>query len=53
MKDVYQTYDISDSSVMKQGDIQFTMNNTLTFGKVKAVRVQDLMVKEIVEVNNW
>ena len=53
MKDVYQTYDISDSSVMKQGDIQFTMNNTLTFGKVKAVRVQDLMVKEIVEANNW
>ncbi len=53
LKDVYQTYDITDSSVMKQGAIQFTMNNTLTFGKVKAVRVQDLMVKEIVEANNW
>ncbi len=53
LKDVYQTYDISDSSVMKQGAIQFTMKNTLTFGQVKAVRVQDLMVKEIVEANNW
>ncbi len=53
LKDVYQTYDISDSSIMKQGDIQFTMKNTLTFGQVKAVRVQDLMVKEIVEANNW
>jgi len=29
------------------------MPNTLTFGTVKAVRVQDLMVKEIVESNNW
>ncbi len=53
LTDVYQRYDISDSSVMKQGDIQFTMKNTLTFGKVKAVRVQDLMVKEIVQDNNW
>jgi tetratricopeptide (TPR) repeat protein len=29
------------------------MSNTLTFGEIKAVRVQDLMVKEIVEANNW
>ena len=29
------------------------MANTLTFGTIKAVRVQDLMVKEIVEANNW
>jgi tetratricopeptide (TPR) repeat protein len=29
------------------------MSNTLTFGDIKAVRVQDLMVKEIVEANNW
>lgn len=53
MKDVYQTYDISDSSVMKQGAVEFTMKNTLTFGQVKAVRVQDLMVREIIEANNW
>ena len=38
---------------MKQGSVQFTMKNTLTFGKVKAIRVQDLMVKEIVEDNIW
>jgi tetratricopeptide (TPR) repeat protein len=29
------------------------MNPTLNYGNVKAVRVQDLMVKEIVEANNW
>lgn len=53
LSDVYQKYDISDSSIMKQGSIQFTMKNTLTFGNVKAVRVQDLMVKEIIQDNNW
>jgi tetratricopeptide (TPR) repeat protein len=29
------------------------MNATLNYGSVQAVRVQDLMVKEIVEANNW
>ena len=29
------------------------MNPTLNYGNVQAVRVQDLMVKEIIEANNW
>ncbi len=29
------------------------MPNTLTFGEIKAIRVQDIMVKEIIEANNW
>jgi tetratricopeptide (TPR) repeat protein len=29
------------------------MNPTLNFGSVTAIRVQDIMVKEIVEANNW
>ena len=53
LSDVFQKYDITDSSVMKQGTIQFTMKNTLTFGNVKAIRVQDLMVREIIQDNNW
>ena len=51
--EVFDKYSISDSSVVKAGNITWMMNNTLTFGEVKAVRVQDLMVKEIVEANNW
>jgi len=53
IKDLIETYDISDSSVIKQGAITFTMNSTLSFGNVQAVRVQDLMVREIVLANNW
>jgi tetratricopeptide (TPR) repeat protein len=29
------------------------MNPTLNYGNIQAVRVQDLMVKEIIESNNW
>ena len=53
LKDIAQKYGISDSSVLKEGEMKFKMNNTLTFGKVKAIRVQDIMVKEIVEANIW
>ncbi|QQS36106.1 MAG: DUF2723 domain-containing protein [Ignavibacteriales bacterium] len=51
--DVFQQYNLTDSSVIKQGNITFRMNNTLSFGDVKAIRVQDIMVKEIVEANAW
>ncbi len=45
--------DIRDSSLIKNGSLTFTMNSTLDFGNVKAVRIQDLMVKEIIEANKW
>ncbi len=51
--DVYQSYNLEDSSVIKSGQLKFRMNNTLTYGNIKAIRVQDIMVKEIVEANNW
>ncbi|NWF89042.1 MAG: DUF2723 domain-containing protein [Ignavibacteriaceae bacterium] len=52
-QDLFNTYNVSDSSVLKQGSITFQMNPTLNFGTVKAIRVQDIMVKEIVESNLW
>jgi tetratricopeptide (TPR) repeat protein len=48
-----QKYDLRDTSLLKQGSITWTMNPTLNYGNVQAVRVQDLMVREIVEANNW
>ena len=51
--DIAQQYGIKDTTVLKQGALNWTMNPTLNYGNVKAVRVQDLMVKEIVESNNW
>ena len=53
LRDIVQKYSVSDSSVLKEGEMKFKMNNTLNFGDVKAIRVQDIMVKEIVEANIW
>lgn len=53
MKDIYQEFNISDSTVMQKGQISWTMPATLNFGNVQAIRVQDIMVKEIIEANNW
>ena len=51
--DIMQQFGIQDTSLLKQGAITWTMNPTLNYGNVQAVRVQDLMVKEIIESNNW
>ncbi|MDY0081572.1 MAG: DUF2723 domain-containing protein [Ignavibacteriaceae bacterium] len=51
--DIVQRFGIKDTSLLNKGELSWTMNPTLNYGNVKAVRVQDLMVKEIVESNNW
>jgi hypothetical protein len=51
--EVIQTYNIVDTTTLSSGSITWNMPNTLTFGDVRAVRVQDLMVKEIIEANKW
>ncbi len=53
LKDIFQKYEIRDSSIMKTGNITWSMKPTLNFGNVSGIRVQDVMVKEIVEANTW
>lgn len=50
---VYQEFGVTDTAEINKGKITFHMNNTLTFGDVKAIRVQDIAVKAIIESNNW
>ncbi len=50
---IIQNYAIKDTTVLSSGKLTWKMPNTLSFGDIKAIRVQDLMVKEIVEANNW
>ena len=50
---IIKEYAIKDTSVLAAGKMTWKMPNTLSFGDVKAIRVQDIMVKEIVEANNW
>ncbi|PIW69330.1 MAG: DUF2723 domain-containing protein [Ignavibacteriales bacterium CG12_big_fil_rev_8_21_14_0_65_30_8] len=44
---------IEDSTVIKAGSLTFRMDNTVTFGTTKAIRIQDIIVKEIIEANEW
>ena len=43
----------SDTNRGGERKIEFTMKNTLQFGRTKAIRVQDFMVKHIIETNRW
>ncbi|MDD8019164.1 MAG: DUF2723 domain-containing protein [Bacteroidota bacterium] len=37
----------------KEGEIKFTLPNTMQFGTVKAIRAQDIMAYDIIRTNNW
>jgi len=50
---VYEQFGVTDSSVIKNGEITWLMKNTVTFGNINAVRVQDLAVLDIIQANNW
>jgi len=50
---VINEYDISDTSIINNNKITWTMRNTAQYGDVKAVRVQDLIVLDIIHSNSW
>ncbi len=52
-KGVYEKFGITDTAIINQGKITFRMPNTLQFGDIKAIRVQDIMVRDIIETNKW
>jgi hypothetical protein len=41
------------SSVTKSGALRFFMTNTIQSGVVKAIRVQDIMIYDIIRASNW
>ncbi len=51
--EVYAKYGVTDTSITNRGAIQFVMNPTLGGENVKGVRVQDLLVRDIIETNKW
>jgi len=42
-----------DTSVTKSNVIRFFMPNTIQDGNIKAIRIQDIMVYDIIMTNNW
>lgn len=51
--EVFRRFGVTDTSVINRGQIDFTMNNTLQFGDTKAVRMQDIVVRDIIMTNQW
>ncbi len=52
-KEVYKSFGITDTAIVNQGKIDFTMKHTLQFGQVTAIRVQDIMAQDIIFSNRW
>lgn len=52
-REVFNRFGVTDTSITNRGLIKFVMKNTLQFGETKALRVQDLMVYDIVSTNGW
>jgi hypothetical protein len=51
--EAFSRYGVTDTALTHQGKITFLMKNTLQFGSTKAIRVQDIMVRNIIEANHW
>ena len=42
-----------DSALINKGKLTFTMEPTMDAGDIKAIRIQDIMIYEIIRTNNW
>jgi hypothetical protein len=51
--DAVQKYGVSDTTIIKSGKITFTLPHSLQVGQVRAIRVQDIMVLDIIRTNRW
>ena len=52
-KDAYAQFGITDSSVINKGEIAWTMPNTFQSGHVKGIRIQDILVLNIIQSFQW
>ncbi len=46
-------FHVTDSTVIKTGELTWRMNNTIEIGGVKGIRMQDIVVRNIIENNTW
>lgn len=52
-REVIDEYHVTDTAVVRNGAITFTMSPTLNYGNVGAIRMQDIMAREIIMGNAW
>jgi hypothetical protein len=52
-KEAIERYGAADTAVVNHGKISWMMRNSMQFGNTKAIRIQDIMVRDIIFTNQW
>ena len=52
-EEAIQRYGVRDTAVVKSKKITFTMRNTMTIQRTPVIRVQDILVRDIIFTNEW
>lgn len=52
-KKAFEDIGITDTSITNTKAITWKMNNTTRYGNIPVVRIQDLVVLDIIKANNW
>jgi len=52
-KDAIKKFNVTDTSVINSGQLIWSLKPTIEMGGVQGLRVQDLVVKDIVQNNTW
>ncbi|MBP1678816.1 MAG: hypothetical protein H6Q29_727, partial [Bacteroidetes bacterium] len=52
-EEAIRRYGVTDSAVVRDRKITFTMRNTMTIQRTPVIRVQDILVRDIIFTNEW
>ncbi len=52
-KEAQKEFNVTDSSIIRTGELTWQMDNTIVIGGIKGIRMQDIVVKDIIENNTW
>ena len=51
--DAIERYGVTDTSILRTHRILWRMPNTVQYGQIKAIRVQDILMRDIILTNQW
>ncbi len=51
--DALARYTVTDTAITRAGKISFVMRHTLEVGGTRAIRIQDILVRDIIFANQW
>jgi hypothetical protein len=52
-KEVLQEFGVTDTAIIKRGAITWRMDPAISYGDMGFLRMQDMIVKSVIEANNW